>query len=234
MDENGFEKFLRSRGKKTHVVNGLVNQVRHFNKFLEETGKTSIDRASSLDLQKYADLLEESKQGGSKMLRAVGLYYQFSGNQDLAVDAMNIREKATAKTRKIFKIKDFRGINPDQIARLESLGITNVNEMLVAGKTPQMRESLAEKSGIPLGNILELVKLSDLTRLGAIKSVRARLYYEAGIDTPQKMAEWDPVELREMLVKFVKQTGFDGIAPLPKELRNAVATAQSLLKIVEY
>lgn len=78
------------------------------------------------------------------------------------------------------------------------------------------------------------MKLSDLTRLGAIKSIRARLYYDAGIDTPQKMAQLDPEDLREMLVKFVEQTGFDGIAPLPKELCNAIQTAQSLTELVEY
>jgi hypothetical protein len=67
-----------------------------------------------------------------------------------------------------------------------------------------------------------------------VKSVRARLYYDAGVDTVEKMAEWDPEELREMLIAFVEQTGFDGVAPLPKEARNTVETARKLPKIVEY
>ncbi len=48
------------------------------------------------------------------------------------------------------------------------------------------------------------------------------------------MAEWDPVELRAMLVSFVERTGFDGIAPLPKEAASAIATAKRLPKVVEY
>jgi hypothetical protein len=79
-----------------------------------------------------------------------------------------------------------------------------------------------------------LVKLSDLSRLGAIKSVRARLYYEAGLDTPEKFTEWEPQALRQMLVAFVEETGFEGIAPLPKEVQNAIATARQLGKIVRY
>jgi hypothetical protein len=38
------------------------------------------------------------------------------------------------------------------------------------------------------------------------------------IDTPQKMAKWKPDDMREILVEFVERTGFEGIAPLPKEL----------------
>jgi hypothetical protein len=37
-----------------------------------------------------------------------------------------------------------------------------------------------------------------------------------------------------MLIDFVERTAFDGIAPLPKEAASAVATAQSLPKVVEY
>jgi hypothetical protein len=70
--------------------------------------------------------------------------------------------------------------------------------------------------------------------VGGLRSVRARLYYDAGVDTVEGLAAWDPEELRAMLVDFVARTGFDGIAPLPKEARNAVATAKTLERLVEY
>jgi hypothetical protein len=93
---------------------------------------------------------------------------------------------------------------------------------------------LAERTGASPESILELVKLSDLSRLGAIKSVRARLYYEAGLDTPDKFRRWEPEALRQMLVDFVERTGFEGIAPLPKELQNAIVAARRLRPAVEY
>jgi hypothetical protein len=106
--------------------------------------------------------------------------------------------------------------------------------MLEAGRTPQDRRALAEKTGVPLDAVLEYVKLSDLARIPGTKGIRARLYYDAGVDTLEKMAEWDPVELRAMVISFVERTGFDGIAPLPKEAASAVATARRLPKVVEY
>jgi hypothetical protein len=48
------------------------------------------------------------------------------------------------------------------------------------------------------------------------------------------MADWDPEKLRHMLADFIERTGFDGIAPLPKEVTSTVATARHLPRIVEY
>ena len=40
--------------------------------------------------------------------------------------------------------------------------------------------------------------------------------------------------IRAMMIEFVERTGFDGIAPLPKEVKSTIETAQKLPKLVEY
>jgi hypothetical protein len=67
-----------------------------------------------------------------------------------------------------------------------------------------------------------------------VKSVRARLYYEAGVDTIDKFAAWETEDRLKYLKDWVEQTGFDGIAPLRKELANGVAKARTLERIVVY
>ena len=118
--------------------------------------------------------------------------------------------------------------------KLAAVGIENVEQMLEAGRTRSGRRELSAQTGIPHDAILEFVKLSDLARIGGVKNIRARLYHDAGVDTVEKMAQGDAEELRAMLIEFVERTGFDGIAPLPKEARHAVADAKALPKIVEY
>jgi hypothetical protein len=125
-------------------------------------------------------------------------------------------------------------VNPVHVDRLAAQGITNVEQMCKAGRTSDDRHILAERAGVPPEAVLELVKLADLARIPGLKEIRARLYYDAGVDNVEKLAAWDPVELRDMLIDFVERTGFDGIAPLPKEAASAVATARSLPKVVEY
>jgi hypothetical protein len=106
--------------------------------------------------------------------------------------------------------------------------------MLELGKNRVSRQKLVDKTGIPAEAILEFVKLADLSRIPGVKNIRARLYYDAGIDTVEKIAKWNPKELRTRLMEFVEKTGFKGIAPLPREAEHTVETAKKLPKIVEY
>lgn len=138
------------------------------------------------------------------------------------------------KKQNPFPLKDFRGVNPEYIARLESMGIKKAGQMLVAGQTAEKRKCLAKEAGIPEEAILELVKLSDLARLPGVKGIRARLYYDAGVNCVEKLAAWEPEALLAMTAEFVKRTGFEGIAPLPKEVSSTIANARNLPKIVAW
>lgn len=137
------------------------------------------------------------------------------------------------KKRNPFKLKEFRGVNPEYITRLAALGIKTTDQMLAAGSTGPQRAALAQKSGIPEPAVLELVKLSDLARLPGVKGIRARLYYNAGVDSVAKMAAWQPEPLRLMVTTYVEQTGFEGLPPLPKEVSSTIANAQKLPIVVE-
>ena len=228
-----FRGYLKRKGKKNHVVDDLIGRCVAFEGFLRKTQKFMED-ADEEDIRTFVDDIQDRKSGVNNYLRAIGLYYRFMSRSDLSALAGDLREKRISLKRKPFMLKGFRGVKRKHINLLEKEGIVDVGQMLKRGKTPRDRMELSKKTGIPLESILECVKLSDLSRLGAIKGVRARLYFEAGVDTPDKMASWDPEELRRMLISYVERTGFDGIAPLPKELKNAVETARRIERIVNY
>ena len=155
-------------------------------------------------------------------MRAVALYFAFAGNGALSGLASSARRQAIAKARRGFPLASFRGVDGDCVAKLQALGIGDVEQLLAAGRTAQAREDLAAWTGVTPSAILELAKLSDLSRIPGLKAVRARLYHDAGADTPVRIAE------------FVQRTGFEGIAPLPKEVSSTVTAARKLPKVVEY
>jgi hypothetical protein len=140
----------------------------------------------------------------------------------------------TEKKHNPFKLRDFRDIDSEVIAKLEAWCIKHAEQLLTAGRTRSQRSALARETGIPENVILELVMLSDLARLPGVKGIRARLYYNAGVDSVEKMASWEPEALRAMVTKYVERTGFDGLPPLPKEVSSTIANAQKLPKIVEF
>jgi hypothetical protein len=138
-----------------------------------------------------------------------------------------------ARRRNPFKLREFRGVDPVHVAMLEARGVKTAEQLLAAGSTREQRKALAQAAGIPEEAILELVKLSDLARLPGVKGIRARLYYDTGVDSIAKMASWEPEALRLMVTEHGQRTGFDGIPPLPKEVSSTVANARKLSEVVE-
>jgi len=192
-----------------------------------------LDKAKPKDLEAFVSYTEEKKKGAAKKyLHSIRYYYEYTGNKEMRDLAARLRKQRIKQTP--FPLRDFSKINPAHVEKLEALGIRNANQMLTAGKTRKKRQELSAKTGIPAEVILELVKLPDLTRIFGVKSIRARLYYDAGVDTLDKMAKWNPDKLRAMLTDFVQETGFDGIAPLPKEAEFTVKEAKRLPRIIEY
>jgi predicted RecB family nuclease len=139
-----------------------------------------------------------------------------------------------AKPQYKFKLRDFIGVNPDQIAKLAAAGVKTTGQILSAGQTVESRANIARQAGIPEEVVLELVKLSDLARLPGVKGIRARLYYAAGVDTVEKLAAYEPEVLLKLTAEFVKDAGFPGIPPLPKEVSSTIVNARKLPNLVEW
>jgi hypothetical protein len=137
------------------------------------------------------------------------------------------------KKRNHFKLSQFIGVDLAQIGRLAERGIRTADQMLSAGCTQAGRARLANETGIPQASILELVCLSDLARLPGVKGIRARLYYDAGVNGVRGMALWEPESLRKMVADYVERSGFSGLPPLPKEVSSTVANARRLPVLVE-
>lgn len=234
VERQSFESHLKRYGKKPHVIDGLVRQVLQFEQFLqareEELG--TADEQDILDFAAEPDT--KRTDSARKRVRGLALYFRYKGQAALAETASAVREKAIAKGRNIFKLSDFRGVDPEHIDHLKSAGIANIEQMLAACSTAAARQEIANQTGVPISAILELVKLSDLARLDGVKAIRARLYYDAGVDTVEKLAGFEPEELLRLTAEFVERTGFDGIAPLPKEAFHTIEAARKLPKIVEY
>ncbi len=231
---NQFARYLKRMGKKETVVQELIHDCERFTCYLEEQPGKLLDQADPEDLLAFTQEVERQGLDAKNILRGLALYYKFSSNASLSNLANALREERLAASRPKFNLRDFRGLDSKDVARLEALGIRTTEQMLTAGQSPASRQALTEKSGVALETLLEMVKLSDLARLEGVKAIRARLYYDAGMDTLEKLAGSDPQQLRLELAAFVQRTGFEGIPPLLKELENTVRRAQELEKIVDF
>lgn len=232
--EEGFRAHLKKQGKKHHVVQGLVHSVRLFENYLKKRNK-EIHHTTKGDLFDYAASCESEKEGSAGIrIRGVVLYFSYIGNSKMAASANEIRKAGISKDRPVFKLKNFLWVDQARVSRLKTVGITDITQMIESGKTPDARKKLAQTTGIAAEDILELVKLSDLARIRAVKGIRARLYHDAGLDTVEKLALLDAHELRDVCIRFVKATSFPGIPPTPKEAAFTVSSAKTLPRIAEW
>jgi hypothetical protein len=232
MEEQEFHEFLKRGGRSESAARRVIARVREFEAYLQEYADTGLDQANGDHLEAFVACIEQDPGTSAKgHLWGIRYYYAYTSNQEMQDLAAIFREQRIQ--RKPFALKGFRGVSPEHLDTLAALGIRDVKQMLGVGQTGSERTTLTEETGIPLEVIVELVKLSDLARLSGVKGIRARLYLDAGVDTVDAMAEWDPEDLRAMLADFVERTGFDGIAPLPMEARSTVTQARNLPKVVE-
>jgi hypothetical protein len=233
MSEEEFRDYLKRRGKKPSVADRNVSILKDFVSYLRKKREKDLDWVTTDDIDAFVMEIERKKQSAKGHLYALMNYFHFSGNKDLLHHTKTLRLERTRKTRRVFPIKEFLSINQDHVKKLAAIGIRNVDQMLNEGKTKKQREQLSRQLDIPEGVILELVKLSDITRLGYVKKKLSRLYYDAGLDSPAKIAEFEPKQLHEFFVKFVEESGWDGMVPNPKDLVSNVKSARKLSEIVE-
>lgn len=233
MDESGLRAYLKKKIKSSNTIARCIKFTTQFEKFLSDhlRGK-SIGDTTKEDLEEFVYWLEETGVAPNAILWGLSLYFEFTSNKELRNAASRMRGARIKDVE--FKIRDFRGLKEEHVKKLEQMHLTSAKDIRNACKTPESRVSISEESGVPLEAILEITKLSDLARLGGVKGIRARLYYDGGVTTLDELVSWDPEELRNMLLEFVERTGFDGVAPWPKEARDTVNIAKNLSRIIEY
>ena len=235
MNENEFKLFLKKSGKKEDVIERNIKGIKKFEIFCQNQEKKDLTEVTTNDIEAFIDWLEKEEQISAKgYLYVLMNYFKFTANKSLLAFASKLREKRTEKSRRIFPLKEFIGVNPAHIEKLATIGIKNVDQMLIAGKTKVKREELANKTGIPFESILDLVKLSDITRAGYIKAKLARLYCNAGIYSPSILASYKPEQLQEHFRKYIEETGWDGVVPFLTDLKNNIANAKKMKDVVEY
>jgi len=231
LDEESFRQYLKKTGHTEKRCDSEVRRLKTFEEYLSRHKNKKLGAETPEDLRDFANWAEGRKENVNVLLWVLNRFYGCVSN-DLMVCAVN--ELIGWDYVKKYSLKDFLGVNHRYTQALRREGVFTSEHMLKVGRTAEDRKNLAEKTGVPLAAVLELVKLADLSRIVGLKRKRARLYYDAGLDSLDKIAQWDPEEMQQMFVKFVERTGFDGTPPPASEAAFAVKLAKYLPRIVEY
>ena len=228
MDTESFIAFMKKARKPAGTIRGYVNSVELYEKYLQthKRGRNP-DKATPNDLREFVVWGMEELDNVYRHLWGIRTYYEYLQNEEMEKTAWEWMEYVQNETR---KLREFPKVDRDSVMKLSSIGISTVNQLLKVSGTKEDWQNLAEKSGASHEAILELVKLSNLSRLPGLKKVRGRLFYEAGLDDFSKIAALEPEEIHKVLKEYVEITGFEGSAPTFNEAQVTVAMARFLLE----
>ena len=145
-----------------------------------------------------------------------------------------LRREANSYMPKPVNLRDIPGVNAGYIKRLAGVGIKHTKHLFERGRSKRDRAELSRQVDVPDDDLLELVGLSDLARIGGVGPVFARIIFDAGIDTLRKLSGSSPDELFEELVAINEEKGYTRAKFTVKDVRYCITIAKELPKVIEY
>jgi len=131
-------------------------------------------------------------------------------------------------------IGKLRGMSAEVAAKLKEQGISNSDQLLEAARTPAGRKALAEHAGVESRAILGVANRADLARVRGIAGVFSDLLEHAGVDTVKELATRNPDNLHAKLAEINAEKKLAGRTPDLGMVKDWVAQAKELPKLLEY
>lgn len=132
------------------------------------------------------------------------------------------------------KIMEIEGIGPSYGEKLEAAGMKNSDDLLEAGKTPQGRKDLVEKTGISSKLILEWINLCDLIRIKGVGEEYSDLLEEAGVDTVVELSNRNAENLQKKMEEVNGEKKLVRKTPTLDQVTEWIAEAKTLPRVIEY
>jgi hypothetical protein len=153
----------------------------------------------------------------------------------LSVDYLTILLRELNSTLpKPNKIADFIWLSKNTIDKLENIGIVNTEKLYDKVLTKIDREKLVDSTGIDYTEILELTKLTDLSRIKWVGVTYAQMLYDLGVDTVEKVSKADPNDLHARINQRIKEYNiFKGGIGI-NDVKILVETANELPLEIDY
>lgn len=145
-----------------------------------------------------------------------------------------LRREINSYRPKPVKLDKFPGIEMETINKLNKLGIKNTAHLFKRIKTEKDRIDLARETDINNEKIIELTKLTDLTRIKWIGPVFARIFYDSGVDTAQKVSDADSNSLYKMLVQINEEKGYTRSKFIESDAEMCIDVSKMVPKVIKY
>jgi hypothetical protein len=145
-----------------------------------------------------------------------------------------LRREVNSYQTKPIALEKFPGIKNDTILKLKSVGIKNTAHLFKRVKTPEERNKLAMETGVSDSEILELTKLTDLSRVKWIGPTFARIFLDSGTDTVDKLSKSNYKILYKKLIDLNNLKGYTKANFIEKDVLLCVKVSKMVPNVIRY
>jgi hypothetical protein len=133
-----------------------------------------------------------------------------------------------------YPITELDAITPGISNILKSNKIRTTARLLENAKTPKKRQTLAERTGIPVNQILRCATMADRLRVKGVGRDHAELLEIAGVKTVQDLRYRNPANLAEAIADAVAARKELLLLPSEKVVCRWIESAKKLKNEVSY
>jgi len=179
-----FTKITLDQYKKELVKRTLIPS----REILKDKADIHFDAFNKSNINTLAELFSILKNSKSKA--------ELLKNKNISDEYISIllRELKSILPKPI-KLKDFSWVSSNTINKLDQKGISNTEALYEKLGKSKERKIFVKSTGIDEQEIIELLKLSDLTRIQWVNSTFAHVLFAAGFDTVKKVSKASPEDL---------------------------------------
>jgi hypothetical protein len=160
---------------------------------------------------------------------------RFAGQTGIPVDYLTIlRRHARGYIPRPVSLAEIPGLDPLVVERLAGAGIHHTKHLFERARVRAERAALAQQLGIGEAAMLELIQLTDLSRMGWVGPIGVRLFYEAGARTVEALTAFDPDAFYERVIAVNHERSYTKVTLARKDIALTVEMAKKLPDAIEY
>ncbi|KAF5433514.1 protein of unknown function (DUF4332) [Candidatus Methanophagaceae archaeon] len=192
--------------------------------------------------EKIAERIQCLKENGIKnledlisVLKTTEKVKYFAKKSGLPEDYLLIlRREVNSYQPKPVNLKKFPGVKGEAIEKLARIGIKNTKHLFEKVKTQKERDELAKQTNITNEELLELVKLTDISRVKWIGPIFARIFLDSGTDTVEKISKSTAENLFKELVEINNKKEYTKGNFTAKDVLLCINIAKDVPKAIKY
>jgi hypothetical protein len=214
----------------------------HLDRFKNELKKSELIPSRRIlkdDIEVRFEVLEDESihnlQDLANMLKTPKKTREFAKKSGLPEDYLLIlRREVNSYTPNPVNLDRFPGIEKNTVSKLQNAGIKNTAHLFKKVKTPEDRVKLAAELEVPSEEVLELTKLTDLSRIKWIGPIFARIFLDSGTDTAEKVSNANAEPLYNKLVEINQEKGYTRGKFLESDVELCIKVSALVPKVIEY